>query len=486
MINSRLIKILKTFNKEEWKELDLFLQSPLLTPAKQAENLLKLLKFISNSQPAFSDKKLQKPKAYVYVFNEKKLIKGKLEKLMSSLLKAVRTYIQWKYKHTNEALLPAWQAEIVFYKSKGLSAYQESQLLKVEERLQNPSTIDYHHYWHQLLLAHEWMDFSHATIPQNQIEYYQVENDRLDHYYLLRKLRIAVAVLALGLQQKKENPRELIALEALVSELDEQALIDFPVHRIYIRAFYFLLHFHEEDSSAFELLNKILLEEGKYLVFEKLQMLQTLLRIYAVGRLNKGDEIFLPIAYDLYKKHLGLGYLYYHNKIHSLTLLNLVVIGLKCHDFEWVKSFIQNHDEKILDQENLKAKVDLNWAVFYFYQKEFSKSLDLIPSPDSLENIYYKLQIRRLEIMVYYEQKSVLLDSKMEAFKIYIFRLAKTELPDAYKLLNNHFIDLLRQILQPKTLRNLSRINKISNKIKNTSSVTEREWLLGKLHELRS
>ena len=483
MINSRLIKVLETFKDKEYKELELFLRSPLLTTEKKASGLLKLLAFISKAKPNYKEKSLKKKKAYAYVFNESKFVKGKLEKLMSSLFASVCSYLKWKYRQEDERLIPNWQPEIAFYKSRGLTNYQEKQLKKAENILKNPEMIDYNHHWHKLLLAHEWTDFSHISVPQNQIDHYNNEVICLDEYFLLRKLRIAVAVLALELQQKKKVQAEFISLEAILTQIDDEYLSNLPVHRVYICAYYFLKNFHQSDRTTFDALAEILEKEGRYLPFEKLQMLQTLSRIYVVGRLNKGDEDFLPIAFDLFKKHLAIGYLYFDNKIHSLTFMNLIIMGLKYNDFDWVRSFIETHENRILDKEEGILIINLSWGLFHFYKKEWNKALDYIP--DNLNNIYYKLKARRLEIMIYYELRSVLLDSKMEAFKIYIFRLGKKEISEAYKLLNNHFIDLLRQILQPKTLGNTDRINKILNKIKTNPSVAEREWLIAKLGELK-
>ena len=117
-----------------------------------------------------------------------------------------------------------------------------------------------------------------------------------------------------------------------------------------------------------------------------------------------------------------------------------------------------------------------------FYRGELAEALDYLD--DYYENLYYRLTARRLEIMIYYEEQSVLLAPKLEAFKVYLFRLSKKEIPDKPKAMNNNFIDLLRQIIHPSTLGNEKRIQRLLKKIVVTERLAEREWLTAKLEAL--
>ena len=101
------------------------------------------------------------------------------------------------------------------------------------------------------------------------------------------------------------------------------------------------------------------------------------------------------------------------------------------------------------------------------------------------DDTYYKIASKRLEIMVYYEMRSPILESKMTAFKVYLFRVSHKLLPDLAQQGNNNFIDILKQIYNPLTLGNDNRIDKLILKINQKRGIVEREWLLQKLEELR-
>ena len=73
----------------------------------------------------------------------------------------------------------------------------------------------------------------------------------------------------------------------------------------------------------------------------------------------------------------------------------------------------------------------------------------------------------------------------MDAFKILTFRLSKKLLSDNHRRGNNNFIDLLKQIINPKTQGNLNRIEKLIEKVISKKVIAEKEWLLDILERMK-
>jgi hypothetical protein len=73
----------------------------------------------------------------------------------------------------------------------------------------------------------------------------------------------------------------------------------------------------------------------------------------------------------------------------------------------------------------------------------------------------------------------------MEAFKMYIFRQSRKQMTEKHRHFNNNFIDALRQIIHPSTLRNPRRIDKLKAKMLTQERMAERGWLLEKLEAMR-
>ena len=158
-------------------------------------------------------------------------------------------------------------------------------------------------------------------------------------------------------------------------------------------------------------------------------------------------------------------------------------MALRLKQFDWVEQFIEEHKDRLLGADNPEEVYRFNKANLHFHQQNFDRALDLLSARYS--DIYYELAARRLEIKIFYEIRSPLLDSKTEAFKVFGFRQAKRKLPDTPKIGNNNFIDLLRQMTNPATLGNQPRIEKLRKRLKEKQIIAERDWLAEKLNTLR-
>ena len=84
---------------------------------------------------------------------------------------------------------------------------------------------------------------------------------------------------------------------------------------------------------------------------------------------------------------------------------------------------------------------------------------------------------RKLALKIYFETKSVLLDSKMDNFKLFIFRHGKKNLAENVFSMNNAFIDFLRQITTTGMTGNKAKAVKLRQKLDKTVMVAERMWL---------
>lgn len=187
----------------------------------------------------------------------------------------------------------------------------------------------------------------------------------------------------------------------------------------------------------------------------------------------------------MYQLHLEKGYLYQEDDLLNLsTFGNLVTMGLKLEQFDWVYNFIESCKGKITGTDAPEDIYSFNVAQYYFAIKDYDSSLDSLSF--NFEDLYYKMAAKRLELKVYYEMQSELLESRMDAFKILTFRLSKKMLSTTHQKANNNFIDLLKQIINPKTKGNTGRIEKLIEKINNQKkTLSEKEWLLDILESMK-
>ncbi len=478
LANTKLIRILKTFGAGDWKDLEKFISSPWFFGKTDRQRLLALLVAFRRNHPKYE--RITEAMLLDVTFGDKAASTGQLAKVLSKMVKAIEQYLvqrkQMLDTQQEQCLLAeAWQ-------ERTEHKWASQCLEKVERQFLERSDRGLKYFHDGRALAEAWVAIQAAPSPSLVTTYLQRQEQNLDAWYLLAKLEQAVWQRAQSIQTQTPKQDTVLAINLLEDCIQALDTEQYPVHSLYWRAWQFLKHYPAAELNAFKNLESSLQQYGNLIDPGKRKALQTLLRIFATSQYNQGDATYLQLALSRYQADLAVGDLYFNDKIHSQTLLNMVVLGLRSSAFAWVEKLLQDHRESIWEEHHAEQILGLNHSLLAFYQGNTAQALDYLA--DHYDNLYYRLAARRLEIMIYYEQKSVLLEPKLEAFKVYIFRLSKKQIPEKPKALNNNFIDLLRQLIHPSTLGNERRINRLKEKIAQTPRLAEREWLCAKLEEL--
>lgn len=482
MLSGKLTSTLQALTHEEWKELQLFMESPYHNRGKEAAPTLALFCFFQAHADDFAHPNFTKEAAYAAAFPNTPTISGKLEKLMGRLYGLACRFIALQQEHT-----PDWLALATFYQGRNLPNLARQQHKAGMEALQNSTTLDAQHYWLQFNLNKTMAAYNGQYDPKASGHYLSQALQSLDLYYLLEKLDYACSLYSQGfhnnLQADIEHSASLHLLEGMLRLMADGQQLQAPAIAAYHAAHELLRNYEAANQTYSKKLENALNEHGQRLSAESNKSLHTILRIHAVGRYNLGNQAYLPVAFRLYQQHLANGWLYYDGKILPETMMNIVSLGLRNDEAAWVLDFLQAHRHRTAGNYPAEEAYQFNMAHYYFHCREFEKAGQLLNQ--DFQHFYQKMGARRLELMVLYEEQSVLLSSKMEAFKMLIFRLSKTHLTEKLRQLNNNFIDFLRQITHPATLGNSSRIEKLKAKLAQKERVAERDWLLRKLEGMR-
>src|SRR5205085_12106298 len=89
--------------------------------------------------------------------------------------------------------------------------------------------------------------------------------------------------------------------------------------------------------------------------------------------------------------------------LHITIFNNIVELGLRNHEHEWTKSFIDRYTDHLLPEYRETMK-NFSYANYYFREKEFEKSLQCMNNVN-LENYYIKSGVRNLLVKIYFELK---------------------------------------------------------------------------------
>ena len=261
-------------------------------------------------------------------------------------------------------------------------------------------------------------------------------------------------------------------------------LLDIKVVEVYYKTMEMLKSINEKETNTYWQLKQLIEENENEIPLECLKNLNSLSRNFLVYLYNNlGHQDLRLEIFQLYRNHLEKGYLNYRSGILPSTFKNMVNSALVVGDYGWVKQFLQEYKDKIEGTQHPQDVYHFNKALYYSYLQEYDKALELLS--DQYEDMSYKLAARRLELRILFDTNSTLLDARMDAFKLMVHRLPDKTTNPRKRTQNNNFINFLRQIRNPKTLHSAVRIDKLKQKIKTTSLVFDREWLLQVLDDLK-
>lgn len=476
-----MLEVLRVFSHKELLQFQDFLQSPFFLQSRSNDHLLNLLEQIIECFSDFSDQKLRKENVYLAVFPGKPFQKGKLEKVMSALLKEVFRFISYKKMLEDENNVTFQLKQASFLRERQLDKYYKRAIDQLGKQQNKVVDQGEEYYFNQYLIERERSDF--ASSYNQRKEELNIPNtiQSLDVFYFASKLEYSCWLLAQNQHLTDQNQQNSLSLlEEMLPKLEEGTVFQIPLIKAYAYAFRMLLG---KEKGMFEKLKETLEEKEKEIPLQSLKALQALCRNYCIFKYNTGEGVtYLEEAFKLYQLHLEKGYLYYQGGLIPATIRNLVIRGLKLKEYTWVYDFLQNAKDKIARTKHPNDVYSFNMAWYYFALGDYDKSLVLLT--DTYEDVYYKVAAKRLEIMIRYEQDSTLTDSRLDAFKIYIFRSAKKSISTIQKEGNNNFVDLLKQVLNPKTRVSPARISKLLQKTKEKKIVAEKDWLLEKLEDL--
>ncbi|KAA3630850.1 MAG: hypothetical protein DWQ02_17240, partial [Bacteroidetes bacterium] len=152
MKESKLIRIIRRFDKTEQKAFDKFIRSPFFYEGRRAEEMVLLFRLIIKAAPDYPANKLDREYLYRKLYPGKPSVKGKLEKLASELTKLAQNFIAVQYsdEFNDPDLRMLTQAK--FFREKGMEQQFQKNINQIEQSLANKLVQDKTFFYHKYLL----------------------------------------------------------------------------------------------------------------------------------------------------------------------------------------------------------------------------------------------------------------------------------------------------------------------------------------------
>lgn len=297
----------------------------------------------------------------------------------------------------------------------------------------------------------------------------------LDRFYLFNKLKYACTLL---------NNRNVMGgdfqdpfIEGLLRQLPASGKPDDPAISIYFRIYQMLSR--PEESSHYPELRDMLTHFAPAFTHDEARHLYAFAMNYCIGRINAGEGDYLQEIFGLYQEALDRQVLLEGDSLSPWDYKNIVVVGLRLSEYDWVEAFIRSYREKI-PSEHRENAFTYNLAKLHFYKRHYSEVLKLLQQLE-YEDVFYNLDAKTMLLKIYYELHEIeALDSLIESFRTFLRR---------NKLISaSHRTNYLNLILFVKKLSRVrygdrKRIAKIKADFEATRQIADADWLREKMSE---
>jgi|GEM_PF-4871003 len=477
MQKSKLILTLKNIPQKELNNIGKYLQSKLTKDAKEITEQKKLFKFLIKYYPEFDDKKINNQFVYKLIYNQA-FSNATFNRLNGRLLTNIKYYIQHLSSTKFNNVISSLNEAHLYLKNGDEKLF--SQTISKLEKENNQEKPHQDYYLNAYLIENELLNFNYLYNSRkgklNTVE----ASEKLDEFYIVKKLELTLSAVAQNRFAVSSDVTSVMQDYFLIKNYIEQKKLKHSILlKIYCQSIEMI---QNNDSESYTKLKKLLAKNHQILTPNENKNFHTLIRNFCTSEYSKGNQKYLKESFQCYKNDLEKNFLYHNGGILKSTMQAIVRLGLRSGESQWVKDFLNNHKTKLIGTKEAESVFNYNMAEYYFYMCEYEKCLDNIN--ETFEDIHYKASSKRLYIKALYETKSVLLESKINAFKIFLFRISDDKFTPIHKTGNNQFIDILKQIINPGTLSNKKRIASIESKIIKHKALADRQWLLDKLKEI--
>lgn len=330
-----------------------------------------------------------------------------------------------------------------------------------EEEIRYPELYVYQEHIHSM------------NVYGNQIEPSLSSNTYLLEHYLLKKMYLLVYILSdnhIFKRNIEDIKSEFNVLKNLmsISNISSKELEAFSL--------VIDLMLENEKETYTQLLN-ILNHKDLQLTNNSIQKLYLLIINTAYINLKNWDlnlNDILNIYLSLHQNYSVAFYKY----IQPQVIKNIFTLSVRANKLDIIDSIFSKDKIKVMDDECIEA-IELGKVKLLYHESKFSDCIAHL-NQFKFKNIFQELELRRLQLMCFYELKErVLVDNYANTFKIFIYR--NKEIQTIYKESNNNFIRFINRI--NKTI-DLSRLNTIQEEINKTERISEKQWLIDKVKEL--
>ncbi len=410
MENLKLITLLRTFSKGEFRELGRFVRSPLYN---RHEGVLQLFSYL-RKEIEEGKGPIKKEKVMKKLFTGKAASVQDLHYLNSYLLKAIEQYMAWAEWQKEES---EWGIYLLrAYQKRGLEKPFGQHLKKTVQQHQKQPLRNATYFRKKYLL--EWEENSFSVVEGRGKEFtLQNLSNTLEQAFIAEKLKIACSLLSHQAVTQKDY--DFGILDGVLQYVEQREFEKEPAIAVNYHSYKALTNVEEDDH--FQALKSLLLENSDCFTLGELRDGHTIAINCCIKRINLGKQGFFKEIFDMYKSGLELDVFLTNGQLGPRTYGNITLSGLKLNEFDWVHEFVHAYKSKLPEHQR-DSYFNYNLACYYYALGDYRKAMPLYQQIESVD-LFNNLSAKTTLAKMYFELKEFdALDHLLNSFKTFIYR----------------------------------------------------------------
>ena len=472
--NTKLAGVLKTFDKAGRLAAKRFLESPYFNSSKE---LLLLFKEILRLQE--KNKPLDKEYLWGKIVNKKPYSDLRFRKYCSDLSKLMERFLAQQAFEDDEVQQKVFLLKKLSQQEQRADKLASSAVTNSDKMMEDYPYRDTSYYLYQYLLQKSYYELENFSTKRGVKSNIEEISNYLDWFYMGEKLRLITEAES---RKKLKSHEYQLSFTNEISYLTKKQftnLEDLPHIEIYYQIIQILSETEADDN--YYKLKKLIAKNAHFFPRDvAVDELYGAAQNYCVKKINAGDRKFLIELFELFKLQIEQNILLSEGKLSPWYFRNIIVVGLRLGQYEWVENFI-NKFKNYLPEDNKENAITYNMAQLYFYQKKYDKVLEQLRSVE-YDDISYNLNSKTILIATYYELEELdLLDSHLDSFEVFLRR--RKDFTVDRKQIYSWLIKFTKRLtrIMPGDKQSLE---KLKNDVNNAKGVVNASWLLEKIAEL--
>jgi len=465
MQNSKLIDLLKTFEKEDWRWFRKFLLSPYFN---SREDLVPFFDYLRKCAPEFEEKAIRKEKVFKKVYPKQAYDEKQISYAMNFMLSQAERFLAQREIETKPPLVNNYLLQSLVDRNLDKHyKYQYEKSIKTLNKWKKESS-DYYYFEFQM------SKIANARFLSQKLRRYDKNleniNESLDQLFALNKIKYSCEMLSRSQFLKSEySPPSEEEIQRLFIIINKEKS---PLTIIYLEIYQLLKE--ENSEQNFENLKQYLNDFRNDIPKSEKSDIYLHGINYCIAQINKknNQKYYAEQLLNLYLTGIEQEFLLNNGYLTPSTLKNVVKLGLNLKKYDFTEEFIQKYYKK-LEEEFQEDALHFNLADINYRRKNYQEAqIHLIQVQYS--DVFYNLGAKAMLLKIYYEtNEGEALFALIASFSIYLRRNKKIAKDTRDRYLN--FTSILGKIVRAHK----EKYPAIIEKINNTKQLNNRNWLLG-------